>query len=436
VTPGLCVLGLAAVLLFAGTRLPGLTAPGDGALTRTVFGAMAGMVFFHLLVVVLGLVELRWSLASLGVGLALPIGLAFRFRPLPDEERRRWPSDLGWGDETALFAVVLFAALALTLWVTTSDFFYHWGLKGERFFLARQVDYGFLARGWGWSIHPDYPNLLPELHAASAILAGRFNASAQMLWSVLFFLLLLAAAREALRQQEPWVRQAGVALLAVSTAAFAFRAQTAGGADWMPALALLAAVPALARRPDRAGDLQVGIAAAFAAASKVEGVMLGALLIAVQLVRRPEAGSRLGWPRLVRLVAPAAAVVIPWWIEVQRHHLFTVLTSGGLTRERTQTALPAMLDALNIPGWHGFAYVLFLLPLLAFRRPARPLAFVAGGQLLFYVWIYLVAAFDTRFYVLNSFPRLLFHLVPAVLVGLIAALPSHRLMVSTQPLPE
>jgi hypothetical protein len=189
----------------------------------------------------------------------------------------------------------------------------------------------------------------------------------------------------------------------------------------MPALALLAALPALSRQPDAAGDLQIGIAAAFAAASKVEGMMLAALLILAQLARRPGAGRRLGRARLLRLGAPAAAVVLPWWIEVQRHHLFTVLSSGGLTQERTQAALPAMLDVLNSPGWHGFAYAILLIPFLAIRRPTRPLAFVAGGQLLFYIWIYLVAAFDTRFYVLTSFPRLLFHLVPAVLVGAMAA---------------
>jgi hypothetical protein len=405
----LAVLCVFAVLTLVGTRLPGLTA---------VTGALAGMVLFHLLATLLDLAGLRWSVASLGIGLALPLLLALRFGGHRGGDRR-FPSDFGWGDGIALVALAVFALLALTQWVTTADFFYHWGIKGERYFLAGGVDYDFLARSWGWSIHPDYPNLLPELYAASALLARRFDASAQMLWSALFFLSMLAAAREALRGAEPWTRQAGVALLAVATAAFAFPKQMAGGADWMPALALLAALPALTRPPDEPGDLEIGLIAAFAAASKVEGVMLAALLILAQLARRPAAGRRLAVGRLLRLGLPAAAVVLPWWIEVRRHHLFTVLATGGSAGERARVALPAMLEALAAPAWHGFAFVLLLLPLLALRRTTRPLAFVAGGQLLFYIWIYLVAAFDTRFYVLTSFPRLLFHLVPAVLVGAI-----------------
>ena len=66
-----------------------------------------------------------------------------------------------WGDGAALFAFSGFAALAPTLWIATPDFVFHWGLKGERFFLARGVDYDWLAKGWNWVIHPDYPNL-PE----------------------------------------------------------------------------------------------------------------------------------------------------------------------------------------------------------------------------------------------------------------------------------
>jgi hypothetical protein len=419
VTSPLAVLTLAALLVLLGTRLPGLSAPSDGSLHRLVTGALAGMVLFHLLATLLDLTGLGWSAAKLGIGLAILLGLSFRFGPrTPAVERRRLPSDLGWGDETALLAIVVFALLALTLWVTTPDFILHWGLKGHRYFLARGVDYAYLARSWGWAIHPDYPQLLPELYAASALAAGRFDPSALMLWSVFFFALLLAAAREVLRGAEPFVRQAGMALLAVVLAAFALRHQMAGGADWMPALALVAAIPAFSRPPDAAGDLQIGVAAAFASASKVEGVMLAGLLILAQLARRPAAGRWIGAAgRLLRLGTLPALVVLPWWLQVRRYHLFTVLSAGGLTWGRAKVVGPAVLDALNSPGWHGFAWALLLLPLLALRRATRPLAFVAGGQLAFYLWIYLVAAFDTGYYVAMSFPRLLFHLVPAALVG-------------------
>jgi hypothetical protein len=417
----LAVLALAALLTFLGTRLPGLAAPADGALQRLVTGALAGMVLFHLLATLLDLTGLGWSVLKLGAGLLILLAVFLRFGP-QEGEKRLLPSNLGWGDETALLAVVVFGLVALTLWVTTPDFVFHWGLKGHRYFLARGVDYTYLARSWGWAIHPDYPHLLPELYAASALAAGRFDPPTLMLWSAFFFTLLLAAAREILRTAEPFVRQAGIALLAVVLAAFAIRHQMAGAADWMPALALIAAIPALSRPPDAAGDLQIGVAAAFAAASKVEGVMLAGLLGLAQLARRPAEGpwlNVLGMSRLLRLGLLPALVVLPWWLQVRRYHLFSVLSSGGLSWERAKIAGPAVVKAINVPGWHGFAWVILLLPLLALRRGTRPLTFVLAGQLAFYLWIYLVAAFDTEYYVAMSFPRLLFHLVPGVLVGVL-----------------
>src|SRR5258708_39560229 len=98
----------------------------------------------------------------------------------------------------------------------------------------------------------------------------------------------------------------------------------AGGADWLPALALVAAIPALSRPPGTAGDLQIGVAAAFAAASKVEGVMLAGLLILAQLARRPAENRWLGISRLLRLGLLPALVILPWWLQVRRYHLFTV----------------------------------------------------------------------------------------------------------------
>jgi hypothetical protein len=416
VTAALCVLALALVLTVLGTRVPGLAAPGDGVLHRLVMGAIAGMAGFHLLATLLDLSGLGWSRASLGISCAVLVGLVFRFKE-PVREPRRFPSDLGWGDETALLALTVFALLALSLWVTTPDFIFHWGLKGHRFFLARGVDYRYLARSWGWAIHPDYPHLLPELYAVSALLAGRFSPPALMLWSVFFYALLLAASREVLREADPQIRQMGIALLAVGLGAFAIGNQIAGGADWLPALALVAAIPALSRPSDEAGDLQIGVIAAFVTAAKVEGVMLAAFLLLTQLARRPAAGHRLGIGRLLRLGTLAALVFVPWWIQVKRYHLFGVLSADRLTWDRLRVALPAILDVLSLPAWHGFSYAVVLLPLLLLRRGTRPLAFVLGGQLAFYLWIYVVSALDTRYYVLTSFPRLLFHLVPAVMVA-------------------
>ena len=182
------------------------------------------MLAFHFMATLLDLTGVGWSALKLGTGLILLLGLlclGLRFGAKA-EPQSRLPS-LGWGDGFAFLAVAIFAALALTLWVTTPDFVFHWGLKGNRFSIAHGVDYTYLARSWNWAINPSYPNLLPELYAGTALLAGRFDPPSLMLWSVFFLALLIGAARETLHNAEPFVRQAGIAVLAVALVAFAVR---------------------------------------------------------------------------------------------------------------------------------------------------------------------------------------------------------------------
>jgi hypothetical protein len=119
----------------------------------------------------------------------------------------------------------------------------------------------------------------------------------------------------------------------------------------------------------------------------------------------------------LRLGVLPALVILPWWIQVWRYHLFGVLSDAGFGWERARTALTALREVLSFPAWHGFSYLIVLLPLLFLRRATRPLAWVLSAQLAFYLWIYLTSGFETRIYVLTSFPRLLFHLIPAVGVG-------------------
>src|SRR6185295_14291628 len=147
-----------------------------------------------------------------------------------------------------------------------------WGIKGERFHLARGVDYRFLTESWNGILHPDYPNLLPELYAVTALAGRGFHAEAMMLWSIVWMVLALLSAREALARggADRFARQATVALLALITAAFGIGNLTAGGADGMIALALLAALPALLAPVGPVSDLQIGVVAAFAAAAKTE----------------------------------------------------------------------------------------------------------------------------------------------------------------------
>jgi hypothetical protein len=338
----------------------------------------------------------------------------------------------GWGDALALFALAVFTALALSGWIAMPDFVYHWGLKGHRFYLARGVDYRFLAQGWNWPMHPDYPNLVPELFAVTALLAGAFDMPAMMLGTAALFALLVAASREGLRQggAERFTQQAGTALVALSSAAFGIGYVMAGAADWNLALVLAAALPPLLRPADRTGDFQIGVSAAFAAASKVEGVPLAAFLVAVQVVRRiRRAGAerRLDLGGALAAGLLPAAVIVPWLGRAVHHHLFQTFNSGALELGRAGEVFAAVRQALHTPAWHGFLPAMFLPPLLLLPRRTRAFAAVATLELLFYFYIYFTTSVgDYRYFVLSNFPRLGFQLVPACLVAALVAFGPQR----------
>jgi hypothetical protein len=414
-----------ALLGLLGSRLAAwLAAPGDGALYRTTVYVLGGAVVLHILLTLLDFARIPWyPLLLVLLGLALYV-LAGRFLPR-GPERPGLPSDLGWGDGIALFALAVFLLIALTGWITFNDFIFHWGIKGERFHAARGTDYTYLARGWNWVLHPDYPNLLPEIYAVTALLTGRFEMPAMMLQTGAFFALLLAAAREGLRQggADRFTRQAGLALIALATGAFGIGYMMAGGADWLLALALTAAVPPLLRPPDRVGDCQIGVIAAFAAAAKIEGVPLAAFLVLVQWARHVLAERRPALGAALRAGLPAAAVVLPWLGRTIHHHLFLALNSGPFTLSRAPGILAAALEALQTSAWHGFLWAMLLPPLLLLHRRTRPFAVAATLQLLFYFYVYFTSASadQTRIFVLSNFARLGFQIIPAVLVTALVA---------------
>jgi hypothetical protein len=458
----------AAVLAAAGD-------PGVGSGARHRFGfaaavdlaarsAVAGLVLLFVLLLALDAAGVPWRRRSLAAGGAvLFVALAavawYRQRGTSRRDAPAPPTPtaapFGWGDGVALAAVATFAWACWQRLVAIPDFVYHWGLKGKRYALAGGVDVAFLADPLRLTDHPDYPNLLPSLYAATSHLRGFFDERSMLLWSPVFLLLLVGGARTALargaagdgaarRRVFAWSwLQAGTAAAALLAAMFAIGYDLAGGADLVIAAAVVVALPALlGADPDRTAasrrsdDLTVGMAAALAAGAKIEGVPLALLLLVLRLVAdggAAPAGAVAGWParavstlrRLPRLAGPPALVVAPWLVTCLRHGLFRETNGGDFQLAHFGTVAGAALEVFNLPEWHGLPWLLVLLPplLLSRRlRPAAALLLVQGG---FYLYVYLAAPVDTEFYVLSSLPRLLYHLLPAHLVLLTLAAARH-----------
>jgi len=415
---------LVVLLTGLGSRVgaPGGQRPWDGR--RVVSALLAGCLAFYFLLSLLDALHLGWQpwLLVGAPGLAL-------------FATRRWPTGrpagatdgvgerLGWGDLLALVAVGVLAASAVSLCSVTVDFFLAWGVKGERFFLASGTDYSYLAWPWNHLVHPDYPNLLPDLYAASALVAGRFSAAALMVWSVVWFAVLLLAGREALRGQgaRGFLGEAALGVTALCTAAAGIRGHMTGGADWMVALALVAAMPALLGPPNRTSCFEVGVAAAFAATAKIEGIALGGILVLVQGLRghaAARARHRLDLVAASALCLPLAAVVIPWYAKVLTWHLATTHNGSGIHLDHTRPILLALrYEFFTCPTWHGFTYSLLLLPLLFIPRRLRAVGAVLGLQLLTYLYAYYAVAGDPVPLVITTFERLQLHLIPAILLA-------------------
>lgn len=477
------VLALALVAVASGRALAAAVA-GPAAANRGGGWALAadglgGLALLHLAMLGLDAAGVAWTRATLAAWLLVPAaslavlggrrrwsragrsraaGLSGGADGAATGETARGEPKRGPGTVAALAAagiVALYAGVAWTRWIATSDFVYHWGVKGLRYHLARGVDWAFLADPLHLAQHADYPNLLPDLYAAAALLNGGWDERAQMLWSALFLAALPAAAGETWRRLgiDPAAQRIGVVAVTAVAAMFGIGYRLAGGGEMAIAAALAVAAPVLvapARGPGAAADaLRLGFAAALAAGAKLEGLPLAAILIGLWLVRGLRDRLEGGWEGLGRkglagllgplaaAALPAALVIAPWLWGVQRHGLLSPNHPGGFDPARVAAVMGAVAEGLGTREWHGFGWLaVALIPVLLAARRGRWIGLACALQLAFYLWVYLASSFEPRFYVLSSLPRLLFHLVPATLIGAVAVLgqpPSGKLSVSAKP---
>jgi hypothetical protein len=429
-----------------------------------VLHLMAGWIVFHLLLTALQAVGVAWSPLSLTVTLGGAWLLA-EWLPGRGRPARPWGDLGGWrrpdaADAVVLAVTALFAAAALTLRSVHPDFIFHWAVKGERFALAGGVDFAYLSHPWNHYTHPDYPTLLPEIYAVTLLFTRHMSEPVLLLWAVLTFAALLAVGRHVLsppstapddtaaargrgdrlgdrsvpeRSEFATVGEAvpttpglmATAVLATGLAAFAIGYVQAGGADLGFTLALLAAWPALAAAErTRHHDVQLAVCAAFAAALKIEGVVLAGVLVFLYAVRpQPSPGRRPAehvldmLKRGLRVAWLPALVIVPWALLARRHGLFLETNTGALDLGRLPLILRTMADTAATPEWHALPLVLLALPLLLLARPTRWPALAATLQLGFYLTVYLTTPVDPEVYILTSFARLLLGPVTVALTG-------------------
>jgi hypothetical protein len=424
--PTLALVLVVATVLLAGRGVARVVVGAeDGRAFRLALELTAGVLVLHLVLAWLDLAGVPWQPFLVGA-LAAAVALAgHRWAGVAPPPARPVGPRLGWAALGGAAVVALFALLAVSQRISFPDFVYHWGIKGHRYFLQRGIDYDFLAAEWNLVAHRDYPQLVPELYALQSIVAGRFSEPALLAWSALGFGGLLIAVSEALRAtalREPVARIAFL-VVALAVGAFAVGHLMAGSADWIVAFALAAALPALHRPPSVGGELQLGVLAALAASSKLEGIPLALLLFGAGLWRRlrhaPDArsiGSLAG--AVSRLAGPSLLAVTPWLVQGLRHDLFRDPQSGPLELERAPAIAAAVWRTMLQPEWHLAPLALLLVPLLYLRPETRLIGAVVTLLVAGYLLRYFTAAFDFEFSVLSSFPRLIFHVFPAVVVGL------------------
>ena len=192
-----------------------------------------------------GDVAARPGMALAGGPLLGAVGWLWSLRAPPAGPRGR--VGFGWGDVAAIAACLLIGGLAVTMAIDNPDFVFHWGLKARKFALAGGLDFRFLQNPSNWRVHPDYPNLLPEVFALTALGEGSLREPPLLAWSGLFFGASLLAAREALarRAADAVRREATLAFVGFSVAVSLIATDMTGHAAPLIAWALLLAPPAL-----------------------------------------------------------------------------------------------------------------------------------------------------------------------------------------------
>lgn len=422
-----------------------LAAPWLGVLRSSLTERVAiGLVLLHAWMMLLDAAQIPWNRSTLLAPAVLALLAQWRWvgvggsrHPAARGQIREAAGVLAVADLVAALAVAAFAYASWTLRSLAPDFIYHWGLKARHFAAEGGVEWSLLQGHDASYLHPDYPLMVPNLYAATELLSGVWSEPALMVWSVLFFGLLVWEGRGAADD----VVGGAPGRLASATAAlvlagFSIGHLQAGAADLPFALAVLALARQLWRLGNRMNrpemDAQqvlarIGVWSAFAVVCKIEGFPLAALAVGLAWLRcewmgrSPVAALRRlpGWLGRHWMVWAPTALLGGWWLATMwSKGLYQATNSGWPTWERVQLTAEALPTALGVPTWTGLAWLLPLLPLGLSVPRLRWFVLLPCLQVGFYLSSYIGGAQSTTFWVVSSFPRLAFHVMPVVWMGI------------------
>jgi hypothetical protein len=369
----------------------GFSRPGANLFRRIAESFLIGAGIGFALLLVESLLHIPWTRP----GVVLPLlliavaGIMVRRRELRVSIPR-----LHWLDLVTLVLIAGYARFATMAPTPEYDFIGIWGVKANEFFIARGIDWVWLANPFNEFAHVDYPLLVPLTFDLQMLVDGSGPGVMNVAFGVAALLMLRGFLDEEIAAT--WV-------LALATTALAWTALS----PWIglaegPLVAYGTAGLLLIRSGEvERGALMLGLAAS----CKNEGLtLIVAAMIASWSIRK-------FWPALI---------AAPWLVLRSLYHLQTDLTSGPILPrvvEHLSNPLP-MLRAMFVYSlgkplfWSG----IFLALLLGFRglRRERFLALAIALQLAFFIGAYLVTPHDVTWHVRWSWERIVTQLAAAM----------------------
>jgi hypothetical protein len=379
--------------------------PGIGVTTipaRMALAFLTGSVLLTLEAVAFSMFGIRWNAPPL----ALPLVVFSTFMIVRSRSRSTAGEGRPESHRAALIVATLVAVIpamhaAVSFAIArgvSADYVYFWGVKAARFASAKGLDPAVLR--WRFFDHavPDYPPLVPVIHAWAALLSDDIPWTAVPVTSALW-LIVAAVAIHGLLQAARVANATSTALFWFSALSISAVHSFSGGNAETPLVAFVSVACAaiLVETEERPwARLVAGIALAGAVLTKVEGIVPVVAMVMGMGIRDWYLGRR-GWARraLALLAFPASALAL-WFLYQSVSGLPVGYRPHGMLLQLFWRNLPEILGAFprNLTaGVWGLGWLIPMLVMLSARRialvRALPAFFGVLALFAFFVFDYL-----------------------------------------------